>query len=355
VKIALVGNHGHQQFPLISYGGVESSVETTAWGLHGAGNDFFCVVPRRGPRFPLFRRGARSPAYPFEIIETRHGPTGGSRRKARGFIEEAARIAAAERPDVIWCQGHWSVPPLLELGIPILTTFQDSHEKRPGWMTRHENLFFRFVSRFSYELWAVEDWERECSIHQPTGLVDEEFELAADRDDYFLWVAALSWGWHEKGLDLFVELARRNPSKRFVAYGTGKREIEARLRQVERELSNFQFRGELLRGEPHRNAFKRARAFLMPTQLPEALGRTVLESLSKGTPVLGSANGALPELIADGCGVSTNDFAVLEAALDTDFDFRRSFEHAKLFHVEHEVRKLLRTSENILRGAALGA
>lgn len=355
MKIALIGNYGHQQFPLISYGGVESSVETTAWGLHRAGSNFFCVVPRRGPRFPRFRRGSRSYAYPFEIIETRRGPTGQARRKARGFIEEARQILQIERPDVIWCQGHWSVPPLLDLGTPILTTFQDSHEKRPGWMPRHENLFFRFVSRFLYELWAVEEWERERSLALPTGLVDEEYDLGTDRDDYFLWVAALSWGWHEKGLDLFVELARRNPRKRFVAYGTGNREIERRLRKIEGELSNFEFRGELLRGVAHRNAFKRARAFLMPTQILEALGRTVIESLSKGTPVIGSANGALPELIAEGCGVSSNDFARLEAALEMDFDSRRCFEHSKRFHVEHEVRELLRASDSILRRGALGA
>ena len=35
----------------------------------------------------------------------------------------------------------------------------------------------------------------------------------------------------------------------------------------------------------------------MPTRNGEAFGRTIVESLARGTPVLGSDNGAVPELL----------------------------------------------------------
>jgi glycosyltransferase involved in cell wall biosynthesis len=353
VKIAIVGNYGLQQFPLLSVGGVEAAVESLAWGMHRAGADFLCVVPRRGPRFLPFVRRDRRADYPFEIVETRHGPVGPSRRRAGVISQEAARILASEKPDVIWCQGHWSYPAFLDLGVPIISSFQDSHEKRPGWMMRHDNLFFRFVSRYQYDLWVVEDWERARSFQVYYGMVDEDYDLGADRADHFLWVATLGWGWTRKGLDIFVELARRNSRHRFVAYGAGDRKIEARLREIDRELPNFEFGGELRRGAPHRDAFKRAKALVMPTQIMEALGRTVLESLTKGTPVIGSANGALPELVAEGCGVTSNDFGVLEGALDTSFDHRRCFEYSKRFLVAHEVHEMLRASERILSSGSL--
>ena len=38
-------------------------------------------------------------------------------------------------------------------------------------------------------------------------------------------------------------------------------------------------------------------AFVMPTRNGEAFGRTIVESLARGTPVLGSDNGAVPELL----------------------------------------------------------
>jgi glycosyltransferase involved in cell wall biosynthesis len=342
MKIALVGNEYKQQFPLLSYGGIEASVEQLAWGLHRANHDFFCVVPKR-------EKKNDGKAFPFEILEASFVPSSISKRPAMEFALEAANIIRDKKPDVIWSQSHWSIPPLLPLEIPIICTFSDSCAKQAGWMVPHPRVFYRFVSKFQYKLWVQESWEKSCSFAIYNGLDPEEYEFSEQHEDYFLWVGGLNWGWRDKGLDLFLILAQRNPNKRFVAYGTGSNEIEAKLRELNKQMANFEFRGELKRGLEHKRAFQKAKAFLMLTQVPEALGRTVLESLSKGTPVIGSANGALPEIIREH-GVSSNDVEELNRALDQAYDNRACFEYSKKFSIENEVKQMVQASERVLKG-----
>src|SRR5207248_10512406 len=45
-----------------------------------------------------------------------------------------------------------------------------------------------------------------------------------------------------------------------------------------------------------------AKALFFPVQGPEAFGLVVAEALMSGTPVIGSRNGSVPELIAPGVG-----------------------------------------------------
>jgi glycosyltransferase involved in cell wall biosynthesis len=338
MKIALIGNEYKQQFPLLSYGGIEASVEQLAWGLHWAGQDFFCLVPKREKIDQTF---------PFEIIEAPFVPSSVSRRPPMEFAHEAAKIIREKKPDIIWSQSHWSIPSLLPLEIPVICTFSDSCPKQPGWMNLHPRVFYRFVSKFQYKLWVQENWEKACSFSIYNGLAPEEYDFSEQHEDYFLWVGGLNWGWHDKGLDIFLTLTKQNPAKRFVAYGTGSSEIEAKLREFSRQLPNFEFRGELKRGAEHKRVFQRARALIMPTQIPEALGRTILESLSKGTPVIGSANGALPEVIREH-GVSSNDLEELNRALEKTYDHRACFEYSKKFSIENEVKQMIQASERVL-------
>ena len=120
-------------------------------------------------------------------------------------------------------------------------------------------------------------------------------------EGYYLLVASLDWGWIEKGLDIFTDLARIRPDLKFVAYGAYKRrqDIRDKLVNLATELPNFEFRGELKRGPEHRDVFCGATAFFMPTHesIGESFGMTVIESLSKGVPVIASINGAVPEIL----------------------------------------------------------
>ena len=89
------------------------------------------------------------------------------------------------------------------------------------------------------------------------------------------------------------------PQHKFIAYGSGEDGIANRLRGEMQRLPNFEFRGPLLRGENHTLAFCRAAAFFMPTHpsLGESFGLTIIESLSKGVPVIASTSGSVPELL----------------------------------------------------------
>ena len=134
----------------------------------------------------------------------------------------------------------------------------------------------------------------------PHGLPPEDFDICPD-GGYFLWVAGLDWGWKEKGLDIFTDLARAHPELKFVAYGMAvkRHDISAALTAISLELKNFEFRGELKRGPEHRRTFCEATAFFMPTHfsIGESFGMTVIESLSKGVPVIASTSGAVPEIL----------------------------------------------------------
>lgn len=346
MKIALIGGRDNQQFPTLSYGGIEACVENLAWGLYRNKRDFVCITPKR----------ERVEEYPFEIIESNVPPMPGPESNVWPFAFSLPEIIRSVKPDVIWSQSFWSAEVLDGLGIPIICTFHDfvpDHETRNRWYRYRKNTWYRFISRFQFNQWVdtTVDWERERSFCLYTGLSDDEYDFCGEgeRGDYYLWVAGLSWGWHIKGLDVFIELARRNPDRIFIAYGTGNAVIEAELQKIEKEIKGFQFMGRLNRGREHREVFKRARMFLMPTQMPDPFPRTNLESMSKGTPVLGSMNGSLPEVIENGVsGYTANSIDEMEMLLDYNFDYEKCFEYSKKFHIDIEVSELIRISEEII-------
>lgn len=147
----------------------------------------------------------------------------------------------------------------------------------------------------------------------PHGLPPQDYISCPD-GHYFLWVAGLDWGWIEKGLDIFLAVAAARPQLKFVAYGAGKKrpDVKAKLEEMDAAMANFEFRGELKRGHMHQDAFCGATAFFMPTHhsIGESFGMTVIESLSKGVPVIASTNGAVPEILGTAdmpnrAGVST--------------------------------------------------
>ncbi len=330
MKIALVGNDYHAQFPVKSYGGIESCVENLAWGLYRRGLDFFCVVPQR----------ETPESYPFEVVDVPVKPAVAASGKPYPFINAVKEVVLDRKPDVVWSQSHWSGLGLSRIDIPVVCTFHDSCLKQEGWMIKEDNLLYRFISQFQYDNWVKEPWEADCSYQVYTGLADEEYEFCGDRDDYFLWVGGFNWGWEAKGLPVFIELARLNPEKCFVAYGAGSERIAELASQHAKEIPNFDFKGPLHRGEEHRTAFKKTRAYIMPSRIPDTFPRTVLESLSKGTPVIGSANGSLPEMIGD-CGISSNDPNTLNQGLNIAFDYQKIFEKSKKFHIDEEINGLL--------------
>ncbi len=119
-----------------------------------------------------------------------------------------------------------------------------------------------------------------------------------------------------KGQLQIIALARRLQSRipglRFVLVGAGR--DEARLRAAAAGLPNVLFTGEVDNVGDHLAAFD---LFLYPSR-HEGLGSILLDALGFGLPVVATAVGGIPEIIASGHHgllVAPDDLAALESAV----------------------------------------
>ena len=332
MKIALIANEYESQFPLGGYGGIEIYVETLAKGLHRNGLDFFVVCPKRESRED----------YPFEIIEANEPPAKITKRSPHYFASEVRKILSDRKPDVIWSQSNWSADALHDLGIPIICAFHDSCAKQFGWIRNYSNVKYKFLTDFHYSNWIKEEWERKKSFVCHCGLGEEEFSKGVHKNNY-LWCAGLKWGPQAKGLDIFLKLAEVNKDKEFKVYGGGSEEMERYILDFCKLNSNVFFGGELPRGAKHEEAFASAKFFVIPSQIPETAPRTIIEALSKGTPVIGSLSGSVPEMVGE-FGVCSNEFEKLNEALNISIDRDKAFEYSKKFHINEEIKVLISQS-----------
>lgn len=351
MRIALIGARDDQQFPIIAYGGTETCVENLAWGLSRAGADFACIVPKRETRRD----------YPFEIVESKVPPMSGPEANVWPFARSLPDLVRAVQPDVIWSQGFWSAESLKGLDIPVICTFHDilmpGETPYAGWLTFRENVWYRFISKHQYGAWVDigQDWQTERCFQLYTGVADDEYGFcpSEERGDYFLWVGGFKWGLSGKGLDIFIRLAVRRPDKTFVVFGDGDRQMSDEMVRLEKKLPNFHFGGPLRRGAHHRTVFQQARLYIMPSQIPDTFPRTIVESMSKGTPVLGTRHGALPEMIGTDGGKATDRIEEMATFLDADLDYGACFRHSKAFHIRREVAGMMQASQKILAGDAV--
>jgi glycosyltransferase involved in cell wall biosynthesis len=116
----------------------------------------------------------------------------------------------------------------------------------------------------------------------------------------------------EKGWDLLVEVAERNPSIRFEVAGEGT------LRSLP---DNIRFRG-FLEGEDLAAFYCEARFIVIPSRCYEGLPVVALEAMSAGKAVIAPDHGGFTELIgrgpeAAGCLFAPGEVAGAEAAIRT--------------------------------------
>lgn len=343
MKIALIGNDYCQQFPLLDYGGIESCVENTANGMHQNKLDFFVIVPKRE---------SVTINYDFAIFETNERPTSITKNKPYNFCQQARDIIIREKPDVIWSQSHWSAELLHDLGIPIICTFHDSCQKEEKWLKQYKNVYYRFISKFQYNNWIKTESEKNMSFQCYTGIDNNEYSYYSkdNTDNYFLWCAGLQWGFKEKGLDIFIEISRNNPDELFLAYGSGDIALMSSLMK-QKEIKNFRFLGKLSRGPMHRTVFGKAKAFIIPTQIPDTFPRTCLESISKGTPIIGSRMGSIPEIVeSNNCGVLCQNIKEYNLSIKNidSFDRKNIFDESKKYNTNQEIKTLLLYSQKLL-------
>ena len=354
MKIALIGNEYIQQFPVISYGGIEKFVENLAIGLSEHFKDkvkFDVYVPKRLEQ--------ADKKYDFSIIETSYVEGSKSKESPATFINEVKNIidSSSDKPDIIWSQSEWSAKAFLKSKYPVICNMHASSGWEHGKYVYSNNIFYRFVSKYIFDYTFKDENKDEFikdikskSFWCHAGFLDEEFDLEEEKEDYVLWVAGLNWGLKAKGLDMFIEMAKKNESNtKFLAYGTGNKELEEYLSKISKEIKNFEFMGELRRGEEHKKAYQKAKFFCMLSKIPEAFGRTGPEALSKGTPVLGTLCGSIPEqLNFEGVGFCTNDKDLMLSKMSDKFNYKKCFEFSKKFHIKNEINFLLEKSKDII-------
>lgn len=350
MRVCVVGNDWKQQLPLINYGGIESAFENLCFGLNKYFKDQvnFCAFT---PKVNTNRTD-----YGFKIIETNFIESSISSLPPSVFGNEVRDIInrGAVKPDVIWCYSAWSAKSLYSLNIPIICTIMDSG----GWVDNKfinsPHVWYKFCSKFIYDH-VFKDADKDPYIQKikeqsfwcHTGVCDDEYSYEKNKQDYILWVAGLNWKLADKGLDIFIKMAQIRSDKTFIAYGTGDPQLEESLRKLSCEMNNFEYMGPLERGEKHKTVFKQARMFAFLTQISEAFGMTGLEAITKGTPILGSTKGAVPELYS-AAGVCTDDMNVMLDTLDKDFDTGKIFEYSKKFHIKNEIQTMIDFSKKII-------
>lgn len=124
----------------------------------------------------------------------------------------------------------------------------------------------------------------------------EDFDRVSilPKKDYVLYFGRYS---EEKGMATLLNAVKRLPEIPFVFAGSGPLENEVR------NVENIENRG-FVTGEELHTLIRQARFSILPSECYENCPFTVMESISYGTPVIGSNIGGIPELIGeDGTGL----------------------------------------------------
>jgi glycosyltransferase involved in cell wall biosynthesis len=162
------------------------------------------------------------------------------------------------------------------------------------WFIRPVELIdkFIFVSRFSRDKHIFMDAsfeDKSLCLYNFTPLSDKG-ECA--RAGYVLYFGRIS---AEKGIPTLMQAMEHIPDVKLKILGTGPLAEELKRRSAANiELAGFKSGNELY------NYIRRARFVIVPSECYENNPLSVIESMTLGTPVIGSRIGGIPELIEDG-------------------------------------------------------
>lgn len=178
-------------------------------------------------------------------------------------------------------------------------------EKMKDFMAHPNNIC---VSKFVADRLNCKAFVHNCSS-------EESFIYETQKQNYFLSMASFGWGW-QKGLDIFISLARKIKKYDFYIAGASNTEFANMIKDMCKNDNNIKFIGEINRKEKAQYIAK-AKALIIPTHLADACPTTVSEALISGTPVIGSINGSLPELVNPSIGfVCKNEIEYIKAIMN---------------------------------------
>lgn len=128
------------------------------------------------------------------------------------------------------------------------------------------------------------------------GLDLNEFPFNPHPHDYFLYLGRIA---PEKGTHLAVEAAQAAGVPLMIA-GRSYQKDGYWHNQIEKTIDgkNIRYVGEANFAQK-KELLANAKALIFPTQVDETFGLSMIEAMASGTPVIGWANGSVPEVIQD--------------------------------------------------------
>lgn len=206
-----------------------------------------------------------------------------------------------------WTAEHQSL--YASFGIPWCSTIHGGGmENDPFFLkTAENNPNVICVSKFIADRLKIKTFAHAVST-------PEDFIYKDKKSNYFLYLAGFDWGYN-KGLDIFLSLSRIFKHYEFWIAGAGThQEFITHVKKICEGQKNLKYVGEV-NGIEKAECFANAKAYILPTKLPDACPVTVSEALMSGTPVIASTNGAMPEIVPSEVGYTCNTLAEYTKAI----------------------------------------
>tara|TARA_Y100000034_G_scaffold136119_1_gene210899 strand:+ start:3273 stop:4340 length:1068 start_codon:yes stop_codon:yes gene_type:complete len=139
----------------------------------------------------------------------------------------------------------------------------------------------------------------------PNGIHPDQYELVQKKGDYAVFFSRIS---KIKGVHDAISIARACGIKLFVAGSDTFVDDPAYVLRVMKECDGEQiiYLGEVSEEKKHK-LLREAKLMLFPTLFDEPFGLVAIEAMACGTPVVASANGAMPQVIGKEGGIICNN------------------------------------------------